>query len=89
MASVKMYVQLLGDGTVGAVRAAKDAWSDAVKSDGDLAPLTGGDVIDEVENDEEDDEAVVATRWTGDVVTFVADGDWSDRSLRLNLARRF
>lgn len=63
---------MLGDGTVGAVRAEKEAWSDMVKSAGDLAPFTDGDVS-EVDENEEEDEAVAA-RWMGDVVTLV-DGD--------------
>ena len=89
--------QLLGDGTVAAaaaeVRAAKDVWSDMlllVRSDGDLAPVITGDVREDEEEDDEEEEEVAApvvARWVGDVV--VDDGDWSDRSLRLNLARRF
>ena len=82
-----IYAQLLGDGAVAdgcAVRAAKDVWS--VRSDGDLAPVFTGDVSEDVDDvEEEEDEA--AARWVGDVVD--DDGDWSDRSLRLNLARRF
>lgn len=90
-------VQLLGDGTVAAaaaeVRAAKDVWSDMlllVRSDGDLAPVITGDVREDEEEDDEEEEEVAApvvARWVGDVVD--DDGDWSDRSLRLNLARRF
>ena len=89
--------QLLGDGTVAAaaaeVRAAKDVWSDMlllVRSDGDLAPVITGDVREDEEEDDEEEEEVAApavARWVGDVVD--DDGDWSDRSLRLNLARRF